>query len=148
MYKNSQTTSTKCQYQAAISNPKWWFDEKCSVVCVCIYIHTSYIYIYIYIFNIKDVSCDGIKINFFSKEKLKATLYLPPAEWPAKIRIHVRDKHLVHFRVSVIWMYKEVPLSIKPPVLQVIPPRVGSAKHGSRKSPPAHSPLSQFHSNT
>jgi len=33
MYKNSQTTSTKCQYQAAVSNPKWWFDEKCSVVC-------------------------------------------------------------------------------------------------------------------
>jgi len=23
-YKNSQTTSTKCQYQAAASNPKWW----------------------------------------------------------------------------------------------------------------------------
>jgi len=33
MYRNSQTTSTKCQYQAAASNPKWWFDEKCSVVC-------------------------------------------------------------------------------------------------------------------
>ncbi len=24
MNKNSQTTSTKCQYQAAASNPKWW----------------------------------------------------------------------------------------------------------------------------
>jgi hypothetical protein len=23
MYKKSQTTSTKCQYQAAASNPKW-----------------------------------------------------------------------------------------------------------------------------
>ena len=28
IYKNSQTTSTKCQYQAAASNPKWWFEEK------------------------------------------------------------------------------------------------------------------------
>lgn len=33
MYKNNQTTSTKCQYHAAASNPKWWFDEKCSVIC-------------------------------------------------------------------------------------------------------------------
>jgi len=33
MYKNSQTTSTKCHYHAAASNPKWWFDEKCSVIC-------------------------------------------------------------------------------------------------------------------
>jgi len=33
MYRNSQTTSTKCQYHAAASNPKWWFDEKCSVIC-------------------------------------------------------------------------------------------------------------------
>jgi len=33
MYKNNQTTSTKCQYHAAASNPKWWFDEKCNVVC-------------------------------------------------------------------------------------------------------------------
>src|SRR5215475_4506676 len=33
MYRNNQTTSTKCQYHAAASNPKWWFDEKCSVVC-------------------------------------------------------------------------------------------------------------------
>lgn len=33
MYRNSHTTSTKCQYHAAASNPKWWFDEKCSVVC-------------------------------------------------------------------------------------------------------------------
>jgi hypothetical protein len=32
MYKNIQTTSTKCQYQSAASNPKWWFDAKCSVV--------------------------------------------------------------------------------------------------------------------
>ena len=23
-YKNNQTTSTKCQYQEAASNPKWW----------------------------------------------------------------------------------------------------------------------------
>jgi len=28
IYKNSHTTSTKCQYQAAVSNPKWWIDEK------------------------------------------------------------------------------------------------------------------------
>lgn len=27
-YRNSHTTSTKCQYQAAASNPKWWFDVK------------------------------------------------------------------------------------------------------------------------
>jgi hypothetical protein len=33
MYRNNQTTSTKCQYHAAASNPKWWFDEKCNVVC-------------------------------------------------------------------------------------------------------------------
>ena len=33
MYKNNQTTPTKCQYHAAASNPKWWFGEKCSVVC-------------------------------------------------------------------------------------------------------------------
>lgn len=26
--KNNQTTSTKCQYQAAASNPKWWDLEK------------------------------------------------------------------------------------------------------------------------
>lgn len=28
MYKNNQTISTKCQYQAAASNPKWWIFEK------------------------------------------------------------------------------------------------------------------------
>lgn len=28
MYKNNHTTSTKCQYQAAASNPKWWYGEK------------------------------------------------------------------------------------------------------------------------
>jgi hypothetical protein len=28
MNKNSQTTSTKCQYQAAASNPKWCDEEK------------------------------------------------------------------------------------------------------------------------
>lgn len=28
MYRNSQTTSTKCQYQAAASNPKWCVLEK------------------------------------------------------------------------------------------------------------------------
>jgi len=33
MYKNNQTTSTKCQYHAAASNPKWWFDEKCNAMC-------------------------------------------------------------------------------------------------------------------
>lgn len=27
-YKKTQTTSTKCQYQAAASNPKWWPVEK------------------------------------------------------------------------------------------------------------------------
>ena len=27
-YNKSQTTSTKCQYQAAASNPKWCEDEK------------------------------------------------------------------------------------------------------------------------
>lgn len=27
-YRKIQTTSTKCQYQAAASNPKWWFLEK------------------------------------------------------------------------------------------------------------------------
>ncbi len=28
MYKNNQTTSTKSQYQAAASNPKWCLAEK------------------------------------------------------------------------------------------------------------------------
>ena len=28
MYKNNHTTSTKCQYQQANSNPKWWLLEK------------------------------------------------------------------------------------------------------------------------
>lgn len=28
IYKNNHTTSTKCQYQAAASNPKWWEEEK------------------------------------------------------------------------------------------------------------------------
>jgi hypothetical protein len=28
MNKNNQTTSTKCQYQAAASNPKWCDEEK------------------------------------------------------------------------------------------------------------------------
>lgn len=27
-YKNNHTTSTKCQYHAAASNPKWWYEEK------------------------------------------------------------------------------------------------------------------------
>ena len=27
--RNSQTTSTKCQYQAAASNPKCWLGRKC-----------------------------------------------------------------------------------------------------------------------
>lgn len=25
-------TSTKCQYQAAASNPKWWFDVKWNLI--------------------------------------------------------------------------------------------------------------------
>jgi hypothetical protein len=33
MYRNKQTTYTKYQYHSVASNPKWWFDEKCSVVC-------------------------------------------------------------------------------------------------------------------
>jgi hypothetical protein len=33
MYRNSQNKSTKCQYHAAASNPKWWLDEKCRVIC-------------------------------------------------------------------------------------------------------------------
>jgi hypothetical protein len=33
MYKKSQTTSTKCQYHAAASNPKWWFLEKWFWIC-------------------------------------------------------------------------------------------------------------------
>jgi len=33
MYKNSQTTSTKCQYQAAASNPKWCEAENWNVRC-------------------------------------------------------------------------------------------------------------------
>ena len=33
MCKNSQTTSTNYQFHAAASNPKWWFDQKCNVVC-------------------------------------------------------------------------------------------------------------------
>ena len=28
MYRNNQTTSTKCQYQAAASNIKWWLKDK------------------------------------------------------------------------------------------------------------------------
>jgi len=28
MYKNNQTTSTKCQYHAAASKPKWCVGEK------------------------------------------------------------------------------------------------------------------------
>lgn len=28
IYKNSQTTSTKCQYQAAASKPKWCLEVK------------------------------------------------------------------------------------------------------------------------
>lgn len=27
-YKKSHTTSTKCQYQAAASKPKWWLEVK------------------------------------------------------------------------------------------------------------------------
>lgn len=33
IYKNNQTTSTKCQYHAAASNPKWWFFEKWLFKC-------------------------------------------------------------------------------------------------------------------
>jgi len=32
MYRNSHTTSTKCQYHAAASNPVWWVVVKCVVV--------------------------------------------------------------------------------------------------------------------
>lgn len=32
-YKKSQTTSTKCQYQAAASNPKWCLDVKWNFNC-------------------------------------------------------------------------------------------------------------------
>ena len=28
IYRKSHTTSTKCQYQAAASKPKWWLLEK------------------------------------------------------------------------------------------------------------------------
>jgi len=28
MLRNNHITSTKCQYQAAASNPKWWLDVK------------------------------------------------------------------------------------------------------------------------
>jgi hypothetical protein len=28
-YRQIHTTSTKCQYQAAASKPKWWPVEKC-----------------------------------------------------------------------------------------------------------------------
>jgi len=33
MYKNNHTISTKCQYQAAASNPKWWVLEKWKLIC-------------------------------------------------------------------------------------------------------------------
>jgi hypothetical protein len=39
MYKNSQTTLTKCQYQAAASKPKWCLDVKWN--CSCWVRHTS-----------------------------------------------------------------------------------------------------------
>lgn len=39
IYKNSQTTSTKCQYQAAASKPKWWSDVKW--YCTCRSRHTA-----------------------------------------------------------------------------------------------------------
>ena len=32
--KNNHTTSTKCQYHAAASKPKWWFFEKCVFKCL------------------------------------------------------------------------------------------------------------------
>lgn len=31
-YKQIHTTSTKCQYQAAASNPKWWLFEKWNAI--------------------------------------------------------------------------------------------------------------------
>jgi len=31
-YRQIHTTSTKCQYQAAASNPKWWPVEKCIII--------------------------------------------------------------------------------------------------------------------
>lgn len=33
MNRKSQTTSTKCQYHAAASNPKWWLDVKWYFIC-------------------------------------------------------------------------------------------------------------------
>lgn len=32
-YRNNQTTSTKCQYQAAASNPKWCSEVKWYWIC-------------------------------------------------------------------------------------------------------------------
>lgn len=32
MKRNNQTTSTKCQYQAAASNPEWWLEVKCCFI--------------------------------------------------------------------------------------------------------------------
>lgn len=32
IYRKSQMMSTKCQYQAAASNPKWWFDVKWNLI--------------------------------------------------------------------------------------------------------------------
>ena len=33
-HKNIQTTSTKCQYQAAASNPKWCALKKWYLICL------------------------------------------------------------------------------------------------------------------
>ena len=99
------------------------------------------LYIYIYLLNVKDVSCDGIKINLFSKEKLKAALYLPPAEWPAKIGNHVRYKRLVHFCVSVIWMYKKVPLEYKTTSSSGHPSESGVGKIRSKKITSSPQPI-------
>lgn len=33
IYKKIHTTSTKCQYQVAASNPKWWVYEKWNFIC-------------------------------------------------------------------------------------------------------------------
>lgn len=32
MNRKIHTTSTKCQYQAAASNPKWWVIDSCRVI--------------------------------------------------------------------------------------------------------------------
>jgi hypothetical protein len=76
------------------SHSSWYINVYFIVQCgyQTIFIHIYiYIYIYlfiytfifIYLFNVKDVSCDGKKINFFSKESLKPrfTYRLSNGQW-------------------------------------------------------------------